>query len=249
MAWTLTAYQLVQVVMLPLAGKLSDSLGRKRVLLFCVGIFTLGSLLCGLAPTIWVLVAARAVQAIGGGGLMPSAVGMVSDQYRERRAQAIGLFTSVFPIGAIIGPNLGGLILEHWTWREMFYVNVPIGIAALLGVALLMPRDAFRQARHIDLPGIALYGAAIVLLLASMTGAADDPELWRSPLLWGAVIASIALFVLFLRYIRSAADPIMDFDLVVRQPFLMPICITSCTARRSLASRRSYPRLPLPAMA
>ncbi len=219
-AWTLTAYQLVQVVMLPLAGKLSDSLGRKRVFLFCVATFTIGSVLCGLAPSIWLLVAARAVQAVGGGGLMPSAVGMVSDQYRERRAQAIGLFTSVFPIGAILGPNLGGFILEHWTWREMFFVNVPIGIAALVGVALLLPKDAFRQARHIDLPGVLLYGAAIVLLLASMTAAADDPELWRSPLLWGAVVLSLTLFVVFLRYIRDATDAIMDFNLVVRQPFL-----------------------------
>src|SRR6185503_14958061 len=122
-AWTLTAYQLVQVVMLPLAGKLSDSFGRKKVFLFCVGMFTFGSLLCGLAPTIWFLIAARALQAVGGGGLMPSAVGLVSDQYRERRAQAIGLFASVFPIGGILGPNLGGLILQHWTWREMFFIN------------------------------------------------------------------------------------------------------------------------------
>jgi EmrB/QacA subfamily drug resistance transporter len=219
-AWTLTAYQLVQVVMLPLAGKLSDSLGRKKVFLFCVGTFTFGSLLCGLAPSIWFLIAARAIQAIGGGGLMPSAVGLVSDQYRERRAQAIGLFASVFPVGGILGPNLGGFILQHWTWREMFFVNLPIGVIALVGVAVLLPADAFRKARHIDLPGIVLYAGGIVLLLASMTAAADDPDLWRSPLLWGAVAASITLFVAFLRYIRVATDPIMDYQLVVRQPFL-----------------------------
>ena len=219
-AWTLTAYQLVQVVMLPLAGKLSDSLGRKQVFLFCVGIFTLGSLLCGLAPSIWFLVAARAIQAIGGGGLMPSAVGLVSDQYRERRAQAIGLFASVFPIGGIVGPNLGGFILQHWTWREMFFVNLPIGVVALVGVALLLPKDVFRKARHIDLPGVALYSAAIVLLLASITAAADDPDLWRNPLLWLAVAISIGLFVLFLRYIRDATDPIIEYPLVVHQPFL-----------------------------
>jgi EmrB/QacA subfamily drug resistance transporter len=219
-AWTLTAYQLVQVVMLPLAGKLSDSLGRKKVFLFCVGMFTFGSLLCGLAPTIWFLIAARALQAVGGGGLMPSAVGLVSDQYRERRAQAIGLFASVFPIGGILGPNLGGLILQHWTWREMFFINLPIGIVSFLGVAILLPKDVFRQARHIDWPGVGLYAGGIVLLLATITSAADDPGLWRNPLLWVAVIASAALFVVFLRYIRRASDPIMDYGLVVRQPFL-----------------------------
>ena len=120
--------------MLPLAGKLSETLGRKHVFLFCVGMFTLGSLLCGLAPNICLLIVFRALQAIGGGGLMPSAVGMVSDQFRERRAQAIGLFTSVFPIGGIIGPNLGGYILEHWSWREMFFVNVPLACwSSMLG--------------------------------------------------------------------------------------------------------------------
>jgi len=219
-AWTLTAYQLVQVVMLPLAGKLSDSLGRKKIFLFSVGTFTIGSLFCGLAPTIWLLIGARALQAIGGGGLMPSAVGLVSDQYRERRAQAIGLFTSVFPIGAIVGPNLGGIILQHWTWRAMFFINLPIGAAAVLGMALLLPRDGARKAHQFDLVGLALYAGAVVLLLASMTVAADDPGLWQSPLLWCAVIASIGLFVGFLRYIRGASNPIMEYHLIVRQPFL-----------------------------
>lgn len=103
--WTLTAYQLVQTVMLPVAGKLSDSFGRKRVFLACVILFTGGSLLCGLAPNIGLLVVFRVIQAVGGGGLLPSAVGIVSDQYRENRAQAIGLFTSIVPIGAIIATS------------------------------------------------------------------------------------------------------------------------------------------------
>ena len=124
-SWTLTSYQLVQLIMLPLSGKLSDSFGRKRVFLFCVGIFTFGSLLCAIAPNIWFLIVARGVQAVGGGGLLPSSVGIVAEQYPMRRAQAIGLLTSMQPIGSIIGPNLGGFILEHWTWREMFIINVP----------------------------------------------------------------------------------------------------------------------------
>src|SRR4051795_10150238 len=148
--WTLTAYQLVQVVMLPLAGKLSDSLGRRRVFLFCVGTFTLGSLLCGLAPSIGFLIVARAIQAIGGGGLMPSAVGIISDHYRERRAQARGLFTSVLPIGGVLGPNLGGFILEHWTWRDMFFVNLPIGVVVFVGALLMLKGDVKTQSRHID---------------------------------------------------------------------------------------------------
>jgi EmrB/QacA subfamily drug resistance transporter len=219
-AWTITAYQLTQIIMLPLAGKLSDSLGRRQVFLFCVGTFTIGSLLCGLAPSIWFLVAARALQAIGGGGLMPSAVGVISDHYREHRAQARGLFSSVLPIGGILGPNVGGFILEHWTWRDMFFINIPIGILVFVGAVALLRSHHQRSARHIDAPGVALYGGALIVLLATMTAAGQDPTLWRQPLPWLAVLVSLALVALFLRYIRRARNPVMDFELVARQPFL-----------------------------
>jgi EmrB/QacA subfamily drug resistance transporter len=218
--WTITAYQLVQVIMLPLAGKLSDSFGRKKVFLTCVGIFTLGSLLCGLASSIWVLVAARALQAVGGGGLMPSAVGVISDHYRERRAQARGLFSSVLPMGAILGPNVGGFILEHFSWRYMFFVNLPIGVIVFAGACLLLAPDGERTSRHIDFPGVGLYAGAIALLLAAMTAAGDDPDLWHTPFLWLAVVVSVGLFVLFLRHIKRADDPVMDYHLVAHQPFL-----------------------------
>ncbi len=219
-AWTITAYQMTQIVMLPLAGKLSDSLGRRQVFLFCVGMFTLGSLLCGLAPSIWFLIGARALQAIGGGGLMPSAVGVISDHYREHRAQARGLFSSVLPIGGILGPNVGGFILEHWTWRDMFFINVPIGVLVFIGAVLLLHSDGKRASRYIDVPGIAMYGCALVLLLATMTAAGEDPNLWHQPYALVSVLVSVALVVLFLRYIRRAPDPVMDYQLVARQPFL-----------------------------
>src|SRR5918911_2868777 len=118
--WTLTSYQLVQIVMYPLAGKVSDVLGRRRVFLFCVVTFTLSSLLCGMAPNVGLLIVFRAVQAIGGGGLLPSAVGIIADQYRDRRAQAVGLIGSAMPLGTIIGPNLGGFLLELGNWRGLF---------------------------------------------------------------------------------------------------------------------------------
>ena len=218
--WTITAYQLVQVIMLPLAGKLSDSFGRKKVFLSCVAIFTLGSLLCGLASSIWFLVAARALQAVGGGGLMPSAVGVISDHYRERRAQARGMFSSVLPMGAILGPNVGGYILEHFSWRDMFFVNLPIGVVVFAGAWLLLSKDGPRTSRHIDFPGVALYAGAIALLLATMTAAGDDPDLWHTPFLWIALVISVGLFVLFLRHIKRTEDPVMDYHLVAHQPFL-----------------------------
>ncbi|MBV9579517.1 MAG: MFS transporter [Chloroflexi bacterium] len=220
-SWTLTSYQLVQLIMLPLSGKLSDSFGRKRVFLFCVGIFTVGSLLCAVAPNIWFLIVARGVQAVGGGGLLPSSVGIVAEQYPLRRAQAIGLLTSMQPIGSIIGPNLGGFILEHWTWREMFIINVPIGAAVVLGVGLILrERRVKRTVRHIDVPGLALYGSAITLLLLSLTAAGDDPSLWQGPFVWLGIAISLVLFVAFLWWIKHARDPVMEYRLVAQRPYL-----------------------------
>jgi EmrB/QacA subfamily drug resistance transporter len=206
--------------MLPLAGKLSDSLGRRRVFLFCVAAFTIGSLLCGLATSIWFLIVARAIQAVGGGGLMPSAVGIISDHYRERRAQARGLFTSVMPIGGILGPNLGGFILEHWSWRDMFFVNLPIGVIVFVGAFLMLKGDVKTQSRHVDVLGLALYAGAIMILLSAMTAVGQDPALWHSPLVWVALAASIGLVMLFLRHIRRTPEPVMDYTLVARRPFL-----------------------------
>ena len=220
--WTLTAYSLTQIIMLPIAGKLSDTLGRKRVFLFCLGIFTLGSLLCALAPSIGWLIAFRALQAIGGGGLMPSAVGIVSDQFAERRAQAIGLFTSVFPIGGIIGPNLGGYLLANWGWRALFLINVPLGIVVLAGVYfLLVDRETqVRKALHIDWRGLTVFGTAMIALLYGMTALGDSPTAWREPLPWALLVFSVVLLTIFLRHIKRTEGALMDYRLVVRQPFL-----------------------------
>src|SRR6185312_945681 len=123
--WTLTAYALTQTVMMPLVGKLAEQFGQMRVFLVCMFVFTLGSLLCGLAPNIYVLIACRVIQAIGGGGFLPSAAGIVAREFPRNRDRMIGLFSSVFPIGGIIGPNLGGFIVQNWSWREVFLINVP----------------------------------------------------------------------------------------------------------------------------
>ncbi len=220
-SWTLTSYQLVQLIMLPLSGKLSDSFGRKRVFLFCVGIFTFGSLLCAIAPNIWFLIVARGVQAVGGGGLVPSSVGIVAEQYPLRRAQAIGLLTSMQPIGSIIGPNVGGFILEHWTWREMFIINIPIGAAVVVGVGLILhEKSTVRRSRHIDVTGLVLFGSAITLLLLALTAAGDDPTLWQGPWIWLGVGISIVLFVAFIWWIKRAEDPLMEYRLVAQPPYV-----------------------------
>jgi EmrB/QacA subfamily drug resistance transporter len=221
--WTLTSYQLVQIVMYPLAGQLSDMFGRRRVFLFCVTTFTVSSLLCGLAPNVFVLIVFRALQAVGGGGLLPSVIGFIADQYREHRAQAIGLISSIMPIGSIIGPNLGGFLLENWSWRAMFFINVPIGIICILGFTFLMPRaesESSTRRLRVDAVGLLQFVGAIVSLMYGMTLIADDPSQAFSPLVWTLFVFTVVLAVAFVRHTRRTPDAIMDFHLLAGRPFL-----------------------------
>jgi len=221
--WAVTAYQLGQLIVMPLAGKLADELGRKRVFLGAITIFTAASFLCGLAPNIYLLIVARVAQAIGGGAFLPVCTGIVSDTFREKRGQAIGLFASIFPIGGVIGPNLGGVIVDHISWRFIFYVNVPIGIVVLvLSWVLYRPaaQEKVRRTR-IDFTGVALYGGAITLLLLGLTWLGDHPhQVTHAPLLWLVALTVVGMLVVWYRYEDRITDPMIDTTLLKSRPFL-----------------------------
>src|SRR5215218_8726234 len=181
-AWTLTGFMLTQTTVLPLIGKLGERFGQMRVFLSCVVVFTLGSLLCGLAPTIFVLILCRMLQALGGAGFMTSATAIVAREFPETRSRMIGLFASILPLGGIVGPNLGGYLIQHFGWRFVFLVNVPIGLVALplliwqsyTNGLLMKPK---RISKHrLDLLGSALFAGAIVCVLLALTFLGDDPE-------------------------------------------------------------------------
>ena len=222
--WTLTAYALTQTIMLPMAGKLAEQFGQLRVFLACIVLFTLGSLLCGLAPNVYFLVAFRVLQAIGGGGFYPVAVGIVAQQFPETRSRMIGLFASIFPMGAILGPNVGGLVIEQFGWREVFLINVPLGLLMIAVIAREARAEVpARQARRrtIDVLGTALFALTVVGLLSGLTLLGDDPSLVRSPFLWLLFAGSGVLLVLFVVQERRAPDPVVDLSLVTRPPFLV----------------------------
>jgi EmrB/QacA subfamily drug resistance transporter len=220
--WTLAGYTLAQVALQPAIAKFSDNFGRNRVFLVCVLIFTLSSLACAISPNVWVLIACRAVQAIGGSGLLPAATGLVVHSYPARqRERLIGLFTSIIPMGAIIGPNLGGLILTQFSWRGIFFINLPIGLAIL---AVL--RDRFRldeppaREKPIDYPGIVLFASAISCVMVALTSLGSDAQLLRSPVFWGLLVAALAIGWLFVAQEKRAADPMLDVNISVLPPFL-----------------------------
>ena len=223
-AWTITAYALAQTVMLPLAGKLAEQFGQMRVFVACVATFTISSLLCAVAPNIYALIACRIVQAVGGGGLFPAATGLVAQKFPQTRSRMIGLFASIFPIGGILGPNLGGFIIEQFGWRQTFIINVPLGILVVgLLVRQALAQGPARQGgrRQIDFLGTALFGTSIAAFMISLTLLGNDPAFLYSPFFWLLLGGSVALLAAFVWQEKRAAEPIVDLRLVVRQPFLV----------------------------
>src|ERR1700677_3354245 len=144
--WTITIYALGQVIAMPMAGKISDMYGRKKVFGVSAAVFTIASLCCGFAPTMPLLLLPRFIQALGGGAFMPSATGIVSDHFGPERDRAVGMFTSILPVGGIIGPIVGGIFVSYWSWRGIFLVNVPIGILLIALTIKFIPSSAARQA-------------------------------------------------------------------------------------------------------
>jgi EmrB/QacA subfamily drug resistance transporter len=218
--WTISIYMVAVTSLMPLMGKLSDTLGRKNLFLLSLLLFTLSSLACGLAPNISSLIAFRFFQGIGGASFLPTTAGIVSDQFPESRERAIGLFSSIFSIGGIVGPNLGGWIVSRYSWRYIFYINLPIGIGLALLVSLLLEAPPVRSRPHIDGRGAAYFFGAILFLMLGLNHLAENFAA-TSVLAAAALLAVSALFVyLFARHEQSEPNPILDLTLLRSTPFL-----------------------------
>jgi EmrB/QacA subfamily drug resistance transporter len=165
-AWTMMAYQLGLVVAFPIAGRVADSVGRKRVFMGAAVLFTTSSLLCGFAVNIGMLIGLRVLQAAGGAAFMPSASGIVMESFGEHRHRALGLFSSIFPLGALVGPIFGGIILATWSWRGLFLVNVPIGLVFTLLAWRFLPSPAGQGGRPDFLGALFLGGGVLGIMLA-----------------------------------------------------------------------------------
>ena len=212
--WTITIYALGQVVAMPMAGKISDMYGRKRVFLISAIVFTAASLCCGFAGNIYLLLLPRAVQALGGGAFMPSATGIVSDHFGAGRDRAVGMFTSILPIGGIIGPIIGGIFVSYWSWRGIFLVNVPIGILLIVLVIRFIPANSTRVASRIDARGIALLAALILAAMFGVTYLGSGRIPLYSPVFLGCeAIAAIAVWM-FVRHSKRYATPFVPYRLL-----------------------------------
>jgi len=212
--WTISMYALGQVIAMPMAGKISDMYGRKKVFMVSAAIFTLSSLCCGLAPNIALLLLARLIQALGGGAFMPSATGIVSDHFGEQRDRAVGMFTSIFPIGGIVGPVLGGLFVSYWTWRGIFLVNVPIGIILITLTARFIPASATRPSSRIDITGVLLLAVLIATGMFGITYLGSGEIPLYSPVFLGCLVAAVAFCYLFVRHSKRDAFPFVPYRLL-----------------------------------
>ena len=215
--WTITAYSLGFVVMLPVSGRLSELYGCRKVFLGSIVAFTVASLCCGMVDNIYLLIAMRALQAAGGAGFTPSATKIIVDNFGSARDRAVGLFGSIFSIGAMIGPVFGGLFVTYGSWRGIFLVNVPIGltVAALAWryVPVDRPRPEGTRPR-LDATGIALLGSGLLfgMLAVSYLGEAATHASW--PLV--AIVLAVAVLALwmFFRHINRSANPFIEPRLI-----------------------------------
>ncbi len=217
--WTIDAYTLVLASLLMLSGSTADRLGRRRVFQIGLALFTLGSLLCSLAPGLGWLVAFRMLQAVGGSMLNPVAMSIIVNTFTDprERARAIGVWAGVVGVSLALGPVLGGALVDGIGWRSIFWINIPIGVAAIVLTQLFVPESKAPRARRLDPPGQAL----IIVLLASTTYAIiEGPGRgWQSPLIIGLfVLAAITGAVLVLVESRRR-EPLIDVRFFRSAPF------------------------------
>jgi EmrB/QacA subfamily drug resistance transporter len=219
-AWTISIYLVSVTSVMPLMGNLSDTFGRKKVYLISLVLFTGSSLACGLAPNIYSLVAFRFLQGIGGASFLPTAAGIVSDQFPEHRERAIGLFTSIFPIGGIIGPNLGGWLVSQYSWRYIFYINLPIGIALIVLIMILLESSRPLSRPHIDFVGASFFFGAILFFMLGLNFIAENLSISSLLLTGFFFVVSFSFLLLFLRQERKESNPILEMALLRSPPFL-----------------------------
>ncbi len=214
--WVLTSYLVSNAIVLPLTGWFSELLGRKRFFIGCVIIFTLSSLLCGLAPSLPMLVLFRVIQGAGGGGMQPVSQAILADSFpREKQGMAMAIYGVGVVVAPTIGPTLGGWITDNYSWRWIFLLNVPIGVISLLMISVLIVepvRKKIGQALKIDFIGLGLLAVGLGFLQIVLDKGERDDWFGSPFIVWGTVTFVVALIALIIRELWTD-NPVIDLHL------------------------------------
>jgi EmrB/QacA subfamily drug resistance transporter len=233
LSWVVTAYVLASTITTPLYGKLGDQYGRKRLLMFAIVLFLIGSALAGLSQTMDQLIAFRALQGLGAGGLLVGAIATIGDLVSPReRGQYMGYIMAAMTLAMVAGPLVGGYITDSLSWRWIFYINMPIGGAALIYLALTLHVPVHKVKHKIDYLGALLLAvAASSLVLLTTWGGTQYP--WRSAQIMGLGAVAVAATAGFIATERRAAEPVIplhvfrnrNFSLVTAMSFLLGLAL------------------------
>ncbi|MBE0009011.1 MULTISPECIES: MDR family MFS transporter [unclassified Arthrobacter] len=219
--WITTAYLLATTIVMPIYGKLGDVFGRRNLFLFAIALFTIASIGCAFATDFWAFVIFRAIQGLGGGGLMILSQAIIADIVpASERGKYMGPLGGIFGLSAVAGPLLGGFFVDNLTWNWAFYINIPIGVAAFAVAWFTLTLPSKQATKRIDYFGIGLLSIATTCLIFFTDFGADPAEGWASPLTWAFGVGLVLAVTAFIMAERRAEDPIIPLSLFRNRVFI-----------------------------
>ncbi len=216
-AWVGTSYILVSTIATPILGKLGDLFGRRKMILIVISIFTIGSLLCGLATNMTQLILARGVQGLGGGGIQALTFAILGELVSPReRGRYMGLYTGIYAASAVVGPLVGGWMIERFAWQWIFLINVPVAAIAIAAIMKTLHLPFVKRKAKIDLVGALLLSISLGALVIALEEGRGG---WGRPLVAGLFVLAVIAFALFLLNESRVPEPIVPLQLFRNRVF------------------------------